>query len=89
MEIDEDAPIAQSLNTLKRNNKLARNKEQLLPRPEEPAPPKILVSEFDYSVENHFNAVDTISRLCGYAETLDVSEAETTRISNSINFLRY
>ncbi|XP_042049984.1 uncharacterized protein LOC121795510 isoform X1 [Salvia splendens] len=89
MEIDEDAPIAQSFKTSNRNSKPPRNKEQPLPRPEEPAPPKILVSEFDYSVENHFNAVDTIARLCGYAETLEVSEAETRRLSNSINFLRH
>ncbi|KAG6427511.1 hypothetical protein SASPL_111757 [Salvia splendens] len=89
MEIDEDAPIAKSFNTFKRNSNSARNKEQPPPRSEDPAPPKILVSEFDYSVENHFNAVDTIARLCGYAETLDVSEAETRRLSNSINFLRH
>lgn len=53
------------------------------------APPKVIVSEFDYSVENHFKAVDTIAKLCGYAETLDDNQAEIKRLSNSITFLRY
>ncbi|KAH6806101.1 Transducin/WD40 repeat-like superfamily protein [Perilla frutescens var. frutescens] len=53
------------------------------------APPSVLVSEFDYSVENHFKAVDTIAKLCGYSETLDDSEPEVNRLSDSITFLRH
>ncbi|KAG6399069.1 hypothetical protein SASPL_140543 [Salvia splendens] len=82
MEIDEGAPIAQAFDTLKRNNKLARNKEQPLPNP------KSLLRRFLF-LNSTILAVDTISRLCGYAETLDVSEAETRRLSNSINLLRH
>ncbi|KAK4419352.1 hypothetical protein Salat_2348100 [Sesamum alatum] len=52
------------------------------------APPDVAVSEFDYSVENHFKAVDTIAKLCGYPETLDVSQPEVKRLSSSIIFLR-
>lgn len=52
------------------------------------AQPEILVSEFDYSVENHFKAVDTMAKLCGYSETLDANQAEIKRFSNSITFLR-
>ncbi|XP_011094381.1 uncharacterized protein LOC105174093 isoform X1 [Sesamum indicum] len=52
------------------------------------APPEIAVSEFDYSVENHFKAVDTIAKLCGYPETLDVNQPELKRLSGSITFLR-
>ncbi|KAL0338607.1 UNVERIFIED_CONTAM: hypothetical protein Sangu_1382800 [Sesamum angustifolium] len=50
--------------------------------------PEIAVSEFDYSVENHFKAVDTIAKLCGYPETLDVNQPEVKRLSSSITFLR-
>ncbi|KAL0374914.1 UNVERIFIED_CONTAM: hypothetical protein Sradi_3407100 [Sesamum radiatum] len=52
------------------------------------APPEIVVSEFDYSVENHFKAVDTITKLCGYPETLDVNQPDVKRLSSSITFLR-
>ncbi|KAL0410078.1 UNVERIFIED_CONTAM: hypothetical protein Slati_3597500 [Sesamum latifolium] len=52
------------------------------------APPEIVVSEFDYSVENHIKAVNTIVKLCGYPETLDVNQPEVKRLSNSITFLR-
>lgn len=52
------------------------------------APPEIAVSEFDYSVENHFKALDTIAGLCGHPETLDADHPEIRRLSNSITFLR-
>ncbi|KAF2289739.1 hypothetical protein GH714_038415 [Hevea brasiliensis] len=47
----------------------------------------IKVSLFDYSVENHFKAIDTISELCGEVETDSLQEAEIQRISSSITFL--
>ncbi|KAG8389281.1 hypothetical protein BUALT_Bualt02G0212600 [Buddleja alternifolia] len=52
------------------------------------APPEITVSEFDYSVENHFKYVDTIAKLCGHSTTIDADQAEIKRLSNSITFLR-
>ncbi|XP_057984863.1 uncharacterized protein LOC110640094 isoform X3 [Hevea brasiliensis] len=48
----------------------------------------INVSLFDYSVENHFKAMDTISKLCGEAETDSLQEDEIQRLSSSITFLR-
>ncbi|PIN03478.1 hypothetical protein CDL12_23999 [Handroanthus impetiginosus] len=52
------------------------------------ASPEIAVSEFDYSIENHFKAVDTITKLCGHPTTLDANHVEIKRLSNSITFLR-
>ncbi|XP_075514535.1 uncharacterized protein LOC142549461 isoform X2 [Primulina tabacum] len=49
---------------------------------------KISVSEFDYSVENHFKAVDSIVKLCGQSGTVDSDQSEIERFSNSITFLR-
>ncbi|XP_073272262.1 uncharacterized protein [Primulina huaijiensis] len=49
---------------------------------------EISVSEFDYSVENHFKAVDTIVNLCGLSGTVDSDQSENERFSNSITFLR-
>lgn len=103
MEFDEDAPLAQSFKAFKRNNKRAPNMQhpedppppphaQLPPADEHStadAPPEILVSQFDHSVDNHFKTLDTVSTLCGCAETLDVEEGEIKRLSNSIIFLRY
>uniref|UniRef100_A0A5B7BSE2 Putative DNA binding protein isoform 1 n=1 Tax=Davidia involucrata TaxID=16924 RepID=A0A5B7BSE2_DAVIN len=51
-------------------------------------PPGISVSLFDYSVENHFRAVDTICKLCGEAECDDFDKNEIERLSSSIIFLR-
>lgn len=48
----------------------------------------IRVSVFDYSIENHFNAMDSISNLCGEAETDSLEESEIQRLSSSITFLR-
>ncbi|KAK6139900.1 hypothetical protein DH2020_026345 [Rehmannia glutinosa] len=50
--------------------------------------PEIAVSELDYSVEDHFKAVDTIAKLCGYPDTIGANQAEIKRFSNSITFLR-
>ncbi|KDP42720.1 hypothetical protein JCGZ_23660 [Jatropha curcas] len=53
-----------------------------------PNGPGLRVSQFDYSIENHFKAVDTIAKLCGEPETdsLDVSEIQC--LYSSITFLR-
>ncbi|CAK9159581.1 unnamed protein product [Ilex paraguariensis] len=49
----------------------------------------ITVSLFDYSVENHFRAVDLISMLCGESEFDSFDEGEEIeRLSSSITFLR-
>ncbi|KAJ8899567.1 hypothetical protein K2173_018541 [Erythroxylum novogranatense] len=50
----------------------------------------IRVSLFDYSVENHFKAMDSISRLCRMAESEadPLEEAEFQRLSSSITFLK-
>uniref|UniRef100_A0A2P2K020 Uncharacterized protein MANES_13G012000 n=1 Tax=Rhizophora mucronata TaxID=61149 RepID=A0A2P2K020_RHIMU len=52
--------------------------------------PGVRVSLFDDSVENHFKAMDKISRFCGEAESESVhlDEAEIQRLSSSITFLR-
>lgn len=49
---------------------------------------EISVSEFDYSVENHFKAVDKIVELCGQSGKVDSDQSEIERFSNSITFLR-
>ncbi|XP_038708010.1 uncharacterized protein LOC120003150 isoform X1 [Tripterygium wilfordii] len=49
---------------------------------------RVKVSMFDYSVENHFKAVDTISKLCGAVENFAVEECEIQRLSDSVTFLR-
>ncbi|KAI3471962.1 hypothetical protein Pfo_028650 [Paulownia fortunei] len=98
MEFDEDAPLAQAL---KRKRKATWKKKEPQARPNEPpeaahdpepaaanASPEIAVSEIDYSVENHFKAVDTIAKLCGHPVTIDANQAEIKRFSNSITFLR-
>ncbi|CAI0549829.1 unnamed protein product [Linum tenue] len=47
------------------------------------------VLTFDYSVENHFNAIDTISELCGEPGAgVPLDEAEIQRLSPSITFLK-
>ncbi|KAF3972575.1 hypothetical protein CMV_003925 [Castanea mollissima] len=50
---------------------------------------KVTVLAFDESVENHFKAIDTISKLCGEAEEDDapIEESEIKRLSSSITFI--
>ena len=51
--------------------------------------PSVRVLEFDYTVENHLNAMDRISELYGEAiedDALDQSEIQ--RFSSSVTFLR-
>lgn len=97
MEFDEDAPLAQSLKR-KRNEHRSGLDEQPGPANDHVSSvveystansqPEILVSEFDYSVENHFKFVDTVAKLCGFPEALEPNQAETKRFSDSITFLR-
>ncbi|KAM3341403.1 putative protein isoform X1 [Capsicum galapagoense] len=47
----------------------------------------IRVSLFDYSVENHFKAVDMICKLTGVPEIEDDDEVEVNRLASSITFL--
>lgn len=47
----------------------------------------ITVSLFDYSVDNHFKAMDMISKLCGEVE-FQFDPSEIQRLSSSITFLR-
>ncbi|XP_059462909.1 uncharacterized protein LOC132191818 isoform X2 [Corylus avellana] len=50
--------------------------------------PRVTVSAFDYSVENHFRAVDTFSQLCGEADDGGLEESEVQRLASSVTFLR-
>ncbi|XP_019152946.1 PREDICTED: uncharacterized protein LOC109149566 isoform X2 [Ipomoea nil] len=70
--------------------------EAPLPLPEVPAedvsgqeaPPRVELSLFDDSVENHFRAIDTISQLCGEPDIDDsTDQAELRRYGSSITFL--
>ncbi|KAK4343170.1 hypothetical protein RND71_038986 [Anisodus tanguticus] len=54
---------------------------------ESQSPSGISVSLFDYSVENHFKAVDTISKLTGVPEIDDTDKVELNRLASSITFL--
>ncbi|XP_040972627.1 uncharacterized protein [Gossypium hirsutum] len=50
--------------------------------------PGAKVSVFDYSVENHFRAMDTISKLCEEPKIDGLDETDIRRFSSSITFLR-
>lgn len=45
------------------------------------------ISLFDYSVENHLKAVDSISDLCGEANAA-IDENDINTFSSSVTFLR-
>ena len=50
--------------------------------------PRVSVSMFDDSVENHFRVMDTIANLCGEAEEDGgVEDGEIQRLSSSVTFL--
>lgn len=59
--------------------------EEELPRSEEEE--ECRISLFDYSVENHLKAVDSISDLCGEANT-DIDKTDIDRLTSSVTFLR-
>ncbi|KAL8526313.1 hypothetical protein ACS0TY_015505 [Phlomoides rotata] len=104
MEFDDDTPIAQSFKRKRKPTQKKKDKRaglDDLPGPANDhvpavaaehstvnAQPEISVSEFDYSVENHFKFVDAVVKLCGYPDALEANQAETKRISDSITFLR-
>lgn len=50
--------------------------------------PRVRVSMFDDSVENHFRVMHTISELCGEAEDEPFLESDIRRLSSSTTFLR-
>ncbi|MCI90141.1 hypothetical protein A2U01_0111432, partial [Trifolium medium] len=48
------------------------------------------ISLFDLSVENFFEYIDTVAKLCGEEERIaDVEESEIKRMFSSVIFLRY
>ncbi|XP_022765150.1 uncharacterized protein LOC111310200 isoform X2 [Durio zibethinus] len=50
--------------------------------------PGVSISIFDYSIENHFKAMDTISKLCEEFKIDGLNETDIQRFSSSITFLR-
>ncbi|OMO89342.1 hypothetical protein CCACVL1_07901 [Corchorus capsularis] len=50
--------------------------------------PGVRVSLFDYSIENHFKAMETIYKLCGEPKSEASDETDIQRFSSSITFLR-
>lgn len=60
--------------------------EESLPPSVDEVPHGISVSMFDCSVDNHFTAVDLISKLCG--EEGEFDQFEIQRLKSSITFLR-
>lgn len=50
--------------------------------------PGVRVSMFDYSIENHFRAMDTIFELCEEPVLEGPDETDIRRFSSSITFLR-
>ncbi|XVE78102.1 hypothetical protein DITRI_Ditri13aG0117000 [Diplodiscus trichospermus] len=48
----------------------------------------VRVSTFDFSIENHFRAMDTISKLCEEPKIEGLDETDIQRFSSSVTFLR-
>ena len=50
----------------------------------------VTVSEFDYCVDNHFRAIETISKLCGEDDEdyYALQQTEIQRLSSSLTFLK-
>ncbi|XP_059646714.1 uncharacterized protein LOC132293301 isoform X2 [Cornus florida] len=101
IEVDVETTIAAESCREKGNKKTMRGRQKKahavsvdgenLPGSEEDlnnGPPRITVLEFDYSVESHFRAVDTICKLCGDAECNDFYKYEIERLSSSVTFVR-
>lgn len=49
----------------------------------------VRISLFDYSAENHFKVIDTISKLCEEPESDGLDNSNIQRLSSTITFLRY
>lgn len=50
--------------------------------------PGIIVSLFDYSIDNHFGAIDTICKVSGEPKSDEMEKSEVDRLSSSVTFLR-
>lgn len=96
MEAGDDFPVAAGLKRCKQKRKSEPKSKNNVPDSTATAPEKVAggesssgipVSLFDYSVENHFEAVDTISKLTGVPEIDDADRAELNRLASSITFL--
>lgn len=96
METGDDFPVAAELNRCKQKRKLQPKSKNSAPESPTTAPEKLAggespsgipVSLFDYSVENHLKAVDTISKLTGVPEIDDTDRTELNRLASSITFL--
>ncbi|CAN4117285.1 unnamed protein product [Withania somnifera] len=77
--------IADELKRCKQNQKSPANAPEKVSGDESSS--GISVSLFDYSVENHFKAVDTICKLTGVPEFDDSDETELNRLASSVTFL--
>ena len=87
MEEGKEPPISK-LFTIKRPMNIYKKKD---------APPSdcngdrvVTVSEFDYCMDNHFRAIETISKLCGEDDEdyYALQQTEIQRLSSSHTFLR-
>ena len=87
MEEGKEPPISK-LFTIKRPMNKYKKKD---------APPSdcngdrvVTVSEFDYCVDNHFRAIETISKLCGEDDEdyYALQQTKIQRLSSSLAFLR-
>ncbi|KAH0632380.1 hypothetical protein KY290_038602 [Solanum tuberosum] len=96
METGDDFSVAAELKRCKQNRKSQPKSNNNVPESPATSPAKVAggasssgipVSLFDYSVENHFKAVDTISKLTGVPEIDDTDRTELNRLASSITFL--
>ena len=89
MEEGEEPPISK-LFTVKRPMNKKENKDALVvEKPSDCNGDRVMVSEFDYCVDNYFKAIETISKLCGEDdEDYALQQTEIQRLSASLTFLR-
>lgn len=96
METGDDFSVAAELKRCKQKRKSQPKSNNIVPESPATAPAKVAggefssgipVSLFDYSVENHFKAVDIISKLTGVPDIDDTDRTELNRLASSITFL--
>ena len=89
MEEGEEPPISK-LFTVKRPMNKKENKDALVvEKPSDCNGDRVMVSKFDYCVDNYFKAIETISKLCGEDdEDYALQQTEIQRLSASLTFLR-
>ena len=89
MEEGEEPPISK-LFTVKRPMNKKENKDALVvEKPSDCNGDRVMVSEFDYCVDNYFKAIETISKLCGEDdEDYALQQTEIQHLSASLTFLR-